>query len=94
MNSYELLDVPSHASEEDIRAAYLKKVREFPPDRAPEQFEKIRDAYDALRDPRKRARAMLLNTDFMQPVTNLMEDVKPKRIYAGPHLWREALKSK
>ena len=37
-------------------------MKEFPPDRSPEEFEKIRDAYETLRDPRKRTRAMLLST--------------------------------
>ena len=58
MDANEILGVAANAREEEIRAAYLTKVKEFPPDRAPAEFERIRDAYDTLRDPRKRARAM------------------------------------
>lgn len=94
MSANEVLGVPDNASEEDIRAAYLNKVKEFPPDRSPEHFEKIRDAYDALRDPRSRVQAMLFSTDFMKPLTTLVDGLKAKRIYAGPQVWREVLKSK
>lgn len=94
MSANVVLGVPDNASDEDIRAAYLAKVKEFPPDRSPEQFEKIRDAYDALRDPRSRVRAMLFSNDFMKPLTTLVDGLHAKRIYAGPHVWREVLKSK
>ncbi len=90
----EILGVPANASDEDIRAAYLSKVKEFPPDRSPAEFEKIRDAYDTLRDPRKRAQVMLLSTDFDAPLVSLVDDQKPRRIYAGPQPWREVLKRK
>ena len=94
MNANEILDVPANASDEDIRAAYLSKVKEFPPDRSPEEFERIRDAYDSLRDPRQRAKAMLLSTDFDAPLVSFIEGQKPRRIFAGPQPWREVLKTK
>ena len=58
MDANEILGVAANAGDEEIRAAYLSKVKEFPPDRAPAEFERIRDAYETLRDPRRRARAM------------------------------------
>jgi uncharacterized protein (DUF1786 family) len=94
MNANEILGVPANASDEEIRAAYLSRVREFPPDRSPEEFERIRDAYDALRNPRQRAKAMLLSTDFAAPLVSLIEGYKPRRIFAGPQPWREVLKGK
>ena len=94
MNANEILGVPANASDEDIRAAYLSKVKEFPPDRSPEEFERIRDAYDSLRDPRQRAKAMLLSTDFDAPLVSFIEGQKPRRIFAGPQPWREVLKTK
>lgn len=94
MNANEILGVPANASEEEIRSAYLVKVKEFPPDRSPEEFERIRDAYETLRDPRKRAKAMLLSTDFAAPLVSLIADHKPRRIFAGPQPWREVLKTK
>jgi hypothetical protein len=94
MNPNEILGVPSNASEEQIRAAWLAKVKEFPPDRAPAEFERIRDAYDTLRDPRKRAKAMLLTVDFAAPLVSLIGTGKAPRTYAGPLPWREVLKTK
>lgn len=94
MNANEILGVPENASEEEIRAAWVGKVKEFPPDRSPAEFEKIRDAYDTLRDPRKRAKTMLLSTSFASPLATLIDKEKPRRIFVGPQPWREVLKTK
>ena len=56
MDPREVLGIPPDAGEEEIRSAYVRKVKEHPPARSPEQFERIRDAYDSLRDPRRRMR--------------------------------------
>ena len=97
MDPNDILGVAANAGEEEIRAAYLNKVKEFPPDRAPVEFERIRDAYDTLRDPRKRARALLLTGEpgeHNAPLESLIEGRKTRRIFAGPQLWREVLKNK
>lgn len=62
---YAILDLSPQASEAEIRARYLRLVREFPPDRAPERFAEIRAAYDELRDPVRRLekRLFLVATD-------------------------------
>ena len=90
----EVLGVPPNAGEEEIRAAYLRKVKEYPPDRSPEEFEKIRDAFETLRDPRKRTRAMLLATDPGAPLAALLDGHASRRLFAGPEVWREVLKGK
>ena len=90
----EVLGVPANAGEEEIRAAYLRKVKEYPPDRSPEEFEKIRDAFETLRDPRKRTRAMLLAADPGAPLAALLDSHAPPRLFAGPLPWREVLKGK
>jgi preprotein translocase subunit Sec63 len=94
MNPHEILGIPASASPEDIHAAYLAKVKAFPPDRAPEEFEQIRDAYERLRDPRNRAQALLLDPLSKAPLASLLDDAPPQRNFAGPQLWREALKAK
>ena len=94
MNANQTLGVAANAGEEEIRAAYLSKVKEFPPDRAPAEFERIRDAYDTLRDPRKRARAMFSARESGAPLVSLIEGRRASRIFAGPHPWREVLKNK
>jgi DnaJ-class molecular chaperone len=94
MDPNDVLGVAVNAREEEIRAAYLAKVKEFPPDRAPAEFERIRDAYDTLRDPRKRARTMFSAGKPDAPLVSLMEGRGTKRIFAGPQPWREVLKNK
>jgi preprotein translocase subunit Sec63 len=94
MDARRILGVKSDAGDEEIRAAYLSKVKEFPPDRAPAEFERIRDAYETLRDPRKRARAMFSGGEPLAPLVSLIEGRGAPRLFAGPQPWREVLKNK
>lgn len=59
---YEILGLSSSADEAEIRQKYLARVREFPPDRSPEEFERTRAAYEALRDPVTRMQRRLFDT--------------------------------
>ena len=94
MSPHEVLGLATDASEEQVRAAYLAKVKEFPPDRDAGQFEKVRDAYDTLRDPRKRAKALFDGRPFEAPLAEMFKNLKPRRVFTGPKPWLEALKSK
>ena len=94
MKANEILGIAANASADEIRVAYLDKVKQFPPDRSPEEFEKIRDAYSMLSDPRRQAKAMLLSPDTGATLAAFIDDLKTRRIFAGPRLWREVLKTK
>ena len=94
MDAREMLGIPLSAGEEEIRAAYLAKVKEHPPERSPEQFERIRDAYETLRDPRRRMRDMLLSADPAEPLVSLVAGETPPRRFIGPHAWLEVLKGR
>ena len=89
----DVLGVAATATDEDIRAAYLLKVKEHPPDRSPEQFERIRDAYDLLRDPRRRARHLILSVDPGAPLATLLAHHPRSRQFVGPQPWLDALKT-
>jgi curved DNA-binding protein CbpA len=60
---YETLGLTTDAGEAEIRRRYLELVREFPPDRAPEQFTAVHAAYEALRDPARRLQAQLFQEE-------------------------------
>jgi curved DNA-binding protein CbpA len=55
IDPYQVLGITRQANEAAIKKAYFTKVREHPPERDPEQFKRIRGAYDALRTPEAKA---------------------------------------
>jgi curved DNA-binding protein CbpA len=88
----EILGVLPEAGEEEIRAAYLRKVKEFPPDQAPSEFERIRDAYEILRDPRRRTEHLLLSVDPAAPLVSLLQGRASERCFVGPDPWLAVVK--
>lgn len=87
LDPYAILGVSQDASAEDIRNAYLDQVKAHPPDRSPEQFERVRDAYDLLRDPRKRARALFVAVDPLASFASLADELSGERCFVGPGPW-------
>ncbi|MDR1133674.1 MAG: hypothetical protein LBL05_05890 [Synergistaceae bacterium] len=47
-SAYELLKIPRNATPEEVRAAYVKLVRRYPPERFPERFAAFRNAYQKV----------------------------------------------
>ena len=91
MTPHRILGVPEDSGEEEIRLAYLKKIKACPPDRAPEEFERIRDAYEMLNDPRRRVRAQLLSVDPEMSLGTLLDNQEAKREFTGPGPWLAAM---
>jgi DnaJ-class molecular chaperone len=94
LTACEVLGVSAEATGEEIRLAYVAKVKEHPPDRAPEEFERIREAYETLRDPRRRIRDLLFSDDPQEKFSSLLDGVESGRYFVGPAAWREVLKGK
>lgn len=60
MNYYDLLEIDRDASQTEIEAAYRQKVKETHPDQsdhpnASQRFMRVKEAYDVLSDPERRA---------------------------------------
>jgi len=50
MTPYEILGIERQVDDQAVRDAYLKLVRDYPPDRYPERFQLIHEAYEQLKD--------------------------------------------
>ena len=61
---YAVLGIPRDADQETIKRAYFQLVRAHPPEQDPEQFKRIRAAYERLRTPDRRAQTDLF---LLQP---------------------------
>lgn len=81
---YEVLGLATNADEATIRQTYLDLVRRFPPDRDPEQFARVRAAYEALRDPFVRLENLLFSirgTDTLDAIrSEAIREVRDARI--------------
>jgi DnaJ-class molecular chaperone len=63
MNPYLVLDVPAGANDQTIRQAYLKAVKESPPESNPIRFQEVSQAYENIKDQESRHRHILFNHD-------------------------------
>lgn len=89
-----VLGVAEDASEDELRAAYMRGLREYPPDRAPEQFQRLREAYDYLRDPEIRFKSMLRGDDPEQRLADWLDVHPAPRKYPGPGPWLAAMRKR
>jgi curved DNA-binding protein CbpA len=84
--------VAAGAAPEEVRAAYLQRVKEHPPERSPEMFEQIRDAYQVLSEPYRRAEELLLRDEPAAPLVDLLEESCAERRHVGPGPWLAVLR--
>jgi len=67
---YALLGISEDATAETIKRSYIGKVKQYPPESHPEEFQNIRRAYDNLRDPDLRK-----NHDILRKYGESIEDL-------------------
>ena len=61
MNPFLILHVLPNASDVEIRSAYLRAIRQFPPETEPERFQAISHAYEQIRDEKSRLNYLLFD---------------------------------
>jgi curved DNA-binding protein CbpA len=72
---YELMGLPADSDDETIRRRYLELVRQFPPERSPEKFAAIRQAYESLRDLDTRLRYRLFEAGKKDSIEATIEEL-------------------
>ena len=85
-----VLGLDHDAGAEEIRAAYLRLIREHPPDKEPDAFERIRDAHDLLCDPMERVDRLMVLVDPTRPLEDLIGE-RRARLFTGPDPWLAAM---
>jgi curved DNA-binding protein CbpA len=73
---YEVLNLSPDSDDDTIRRRYLELVRQFPPERNPEQFAAIRQAYESLRDLTARLRYRLFEAGKKESVESLIQELE------------------
>jgi curved DNA-binding protein CbpA len=72
---YEILGLAADCDDDTIRRRYLELVRQFPPERSPEKFAAIRQAYDSLRDLSTRLRYRAFEAGKKESVEALIQEL-------------------
>jgi hypothetical protein len=93
-NPQTIIGVTADATPEEIRAAYLNKIKEYPPEKFPAEFERVRDAYAILSDARYRSRLMLQSIDPAASLETLLDHPKQTRHFVGPEAWLAAMRER
>ena len=76
---YTVLDLALDSTDEAIRRLYLQLVRTYTPERAPERFAAIREAYEKLRDPVSRLRYRVFEAGQDDTLEAIIADAKARR---------------
>jgi tetratricopeptide (TPR) repeat protein len=85
-NYYKILGTTAGASQETIKRKYIELVKAFPPETHPEEFQRIRRAFETLRDPVKRS-----EYDLMRKYGNRIEKIMDEALkFMGEEQWEKA----
>ena len=76
---YAVLDVSEDADDDRIKKAYLAMVRRYPPERCPQEFQKVYAAYELIRTEESRIAYRLFHCEM--PTT---EEIAALVLPAGP----------
>ena len=92
LNPFTTLNIEENADDEAVRAAYVRAIRQSPPDRDPDGFCRIRDAYEAIRDTEKRLAFRLFGPPPLPQLEDVGALIPDERQHVGPALWLNILR--
>jgi curved DNA-binding protein CbpA len=72
---YEILGLSADSDDETIRRRYLELVRTFPPEKSPERFAQVRQAYESLKDLDTRLRYRLFEAGKKDSVEAIIREL-------------------
>lgn len=78
LEPYRLLGLPDteDADDDRVRQAYLKSIREYPPEQHPEKFAAIRAAFEKLKTAQVRADYRLFQAGSEVTLDRIIEEVE------------------
>ncbi|MGA1824383.1 MAG: J domain-containing protein [bacterium] len=81
---FKILQVLPTAQDEEIKEAYIRKVKQYPPERFPDKFMTIREAYEKIATLKKRMQYRLFSVEEIDPdhmTDNFIQLGERKRIH-------------
>src|SRR5690554_5368713 len=74
MNYLEILNITADATEAEIKKAYFNKVREFPPEKFPDEFKRIREAYEYIQQEENKE-SLIYISQLPLTIANIVRNV-------------------
>src|SRR5262245_15757900 len=65
-NAYTILNLRKGATDQEIKLAYVEMVKRYDPEKHTERFMVIQNAYEKLKDPKKRAHEDVFTYNFLK----------------------------
>jgi curved DNA-binding protein CbpA len=75
---YETLGISPDADEVALRKRYLELVRQYSPEKSPERFAQIREAYEQLRDPLERLARQVFQVHSGETLDDVIADLRAR----------------
>ena len=76
LNPYIVLGLPRSATDEEIRRRYLELVRKYPPSRAPERFQLVAQAYEAVKTLAARVETELFGASAYRSFDEIVSELE------------------
>lgn len=87
---YLTLGINEQVSDEEVAAAYHRKLRQFPPEGHPEEFAGISEAYEAIRTEADRIDLRLFGAvPLPERVAGLADRESPERPNMAREVWQK-----